>query len=150
MEDAMASVAISQYFNAPVESVFAEITPHKMLADVLPLLSIDTIKQGNQNSDGLNSVRSMGVGFIKPLKEKVVVYEPPYKLEYKMVGVLSKLIKHHHGVLTFTQEKNSNNTLVIWHVELKTVPPFMSRLILPILKMGISNALKIKAKELAV
>lgn len=144
-ERLMATIHIKQRFHASVEDTFHAVTPHKMLAESLPVF-VDVVKTSDNGGDGLGSVRAMGLPFFKPLQEEVVLYEPPHRLEYKVVGIGAKLIDHHYGVITFTEK--SNETIVEWTIQLRTKPKFLSNITLAFLKRSIKQALVFQAKKL--
>lgn len=141
----MPAIHIRQRFHAPIDKTFAVVTRHRMMADNLPLLNIEVVRHCDGQAEGLDSVRAMGIGLFKPLKEKVVIYEPPYRLEYKVVGVVAKLIKRHHGILEFSQ--SGDDTLVDWHIHLESSPRMLNKLVLSALDRSIRLALAKQAKR---
>lgn len=145
----MASIAIRQQFYAPIDEVFAVVAAHEMLEKVFPLVTVDVVKASENASNGLDSVRALGIGWLKPVKEQVTVYEPPKRIEYKMVGMATKLIPHHYGVITFSEDgTDGKSTLVIWHITERTLLPPVSRMMLPLFKRAIGKKLAREAKRL--
>lgn len=143
----MPAIHIRQRFHAPIQETFDAVTRHKMLSDITPGLAIDVIKKGTDGKDGLGSVRAMGVPFFKPLQEEVTAFEPPYRLEYKVVGLVKKLIKEHQGILEFTE--SGEYTLVDWHIYLRASPRSVNKLVLAALDKSISHALAKEAKRIS-
>lgn len=144
---AMPAIHIRQRFHAPIQETFDAVTRHKMLADVTPGLWVDVIKHSDDGKEGLGSVRAMGLPFFKPLQEEVTAYESPYRLEYKVVGSVKKLIQEHQGILEFTE--SGEFTLVDWHVYLRAYPRVMNKLVLASLEKSLTKALAKEAKRIS-
>ena len=88
----------------------------------------------------------MGLPLFRPLREKVVVFEPPALLEYTVVGPMRYALHDHHGILEFTEE--GEGTLVDWHIRLVTKPKFLSKPVLAGIAQGIRLALAQEARRL--
>lgn len=143
----MPAIHIRQRFHAPIQTTFDAVTRHKMLSDSSPFFFIDVIKHSDNGRGGLGSVRAMGLPFFKPLQEEVTAYEPPYRMEYNIVGVVKRLINEHQGIIELTED--GEYTLVDWHIYLRAKPRIVNKLTLKLLEKFVGDALAKEAKHLS-
>ncbi|QIO06170.1 SRPBCC family protein [Acinetobacter shaoyimingii] len=144
----MKSIQVNQEFNAPLETVFEALSKHATYNDVFAPVQVVRIKDSAdpERPDGVGSVRKMGIGPVKPLKEQITLLEVNERIEYKIIK--NPLIKHHLGIIEF-KSIAANKTLVSYTIELQARAPFVSQLILAQLKLAITLGFKKLAKTLA-
>lgn len=142
----MNSIQVKKEFPASVAQVFDLLSKHATYNIAFAPLQVERIKDSAdaERPDGVGSVRSMGIGPIKPLKEQITLLEENQRIEYKIVK--NPLIKHHLGIIEF-EEKEAEKTLVTYTIELQTRVPLTSKLILAQLKTGIKLGLAKLAKS---
>lgn len=144
----MKSIQVQQQFNAPLEHVFELLSKHATYNQVFAPVQVVRIKDAADPNrpDGVGSIRKMGIGPIKPLKEQITLLEPNQRIEYQIVK--NPLVKHHLGIIEF-KEIDPTKTLVSYTIELKAKAPFVSQLILAQLKLAITLGFKKLAKTIA-
>ncbi|MDM1754918.1 SRPBCC family protein [Acinetobacter towneri] len=143
----MHAIQIKKEFNAPVAQVFELLSKHATYNIAFAPMQVVRIKDSTdpERSDGVGSVRRMGIGPIKPLQEQITLIEQNKRIEYKIIK--NPLIKHHLGTLEF-QQVADNKTLVTYRIELQVRVPFVSKVILAQLKTAIKIGLSKLAKSL--
>ena len=99
-------------------------------------IQVERIKDSTdpERPDGVGSVRRLGFGVVKPLKEQITLLKPHQRIEYKIIK--NPLVKHHLGIIEF-EKIDTDKTLVTYTIELQTRAPFISQLILAQLKVAI-------------
>jgi uncharacterized protein YndB with AHSA1/START domain len=144
----MKSIQVKQEFNAPIDTVFDMLSKHATYNHVFAPVQVIRIKDSAdpERPDGVGSVRKMGIGPVKPLKEQITLLEPNERIEYKIIK--NPLVKHHLGIIEF-KSIDSNKTLVTYTIELQARAPFVSQLILAQLKLAITLGFKKLAKTIA-
>lgn len=142
----MAKITVQQKFKQSPEQVFEAFSKHSIYNDAFWPVQVERIRDSAdpQNPDGLGSVRQMGFGPIKPVKEQIITLEPNQLIEYKLIG--NPLIKHHVGRLKFTTI--DGGTLLTYEIELTAKLPLMSLPILAGLKVAIGVGLAKIARQL--
>ena len=136
------AIQVKKEFPAAIDKVFELLSKH----DAFAPMQVERIKDSAdpERPDGVGSVRSMGLGPVKPLKEQITLLEPNSRIEYKIVK--NPLIKHHLGIIEF-EALDDNKSLVTYTIELQARLPFVSKLILAQLKTGIKLGLAKLAKS---
>ncbi len=132
----MNSIQVKKEFNAPIDQVFDLLSKHATYNVAFAPIQVERIKDSNdpERPDGVGSVRRMGFGPVKPLREQITLLEPNQRIEYQIVK--NPLVKHHLGIIEF-EVKAVDKTLVTYTIELQTRAPFISKLILAQLKSAI-------------
>ncbi len=144
----MNSIQVKQEFNAPIDQVFELLSKHATYNIAFAPIQVVRVKDAldPERPDGVGSVRRMGFGPIKPIKEEITYVDINKRIEYKLIG--NPLIKHHIGIIEFT-ELGPNKTKVDYTIELQARAPFVSKLILAQLKLAITLGFKKLAKSVA-
>lgn len=142
----MAKITVQQKFKQSPAHVFEAFSKHSIYNDAFWPVQVERIKDSAdpQNPDGLGSVRQMGFGPVKPIKEQIITLEPNQLIEYKLIG--NPLIKHHVGRLKFTTI--DGGTLLTYEIELTGKLPLMSLPVLAGLKVAIGVGLAKIARQL--
>lgn len=143
----MNSIQIKREFTAPIAQVFKLLSQHESYNIAFSPAQVERIKTSTDpdHPDGVGSVRRIGYGAIKPLKEKITLFSPHHRIEYKIIS--NPLVKHHLGILQF-ESIEPNKTLVTYTIELQTRMPFVSKIVLAQLKVAIKLGLSKLAKTL--
>ena len=132
----MNSIQVKKEFNAPIDQVFDLLSKHVTYNVAFAPIQVERIKDSTdpERPDGVGSVRRMGFGPVKPLREQITLLEPNQRIEYQIVK--NPLVKHHLGIIEF-EAKDDDKTLVTYTIELQARAPFISKLILAQLKSAI-------------
>ncbi|MGD9697858.1 MULTISPECIES: SRPBCC family protein [unclassified Acinetobacter] len=132
----MNSIQVKKEFNAPIDQVFDLLSKHATYNVAFAPIQVERIKDSTdpERPDGVGSVRRMGFGPVKPLREQITLLEPNQRIEYQIVK--NPLVKHHLGIIEF-EAKDDDKTLVTYTIELQARAPFISKLILAQLKSAI-------------
>lgn len=109
------SVVMKQSFNAPVDLIFHIFSKHRTFNTVLwPLQSV-VIKtsEDEHNTDGVGSIRKMGLGVLKPIQEEITHSLPNQMIEYQMIK--NCFFTYHLGRLEFEESDGRTHlTYTIW------------------------------------
>ncbi|WP_312602972.1 SRPBCC family protein [Acinetobacter schindleri] len=132
----MNAIQVKKEFPASLAQVFDLLSKHATYNIAFAPIQVKRIKDSTdpERPDGLGSIRSLGIGPIKPLKEQITLLEPNSRIEYKIIK--NPLVKHHLGIIEF-EAVSDDKTLVTYTIELQARAPFVSKLILAQLKAGI-------------
>ena len=142
----MNSIQVQKRFNAPVQQVFDLLAKHATYNVAFAPVQVERIVDSldPQRPDGLGSVRRLGFGPIKPLKEEITLMQENQRIEYKIIQ--NPLIKHHIGIIQF-EALSSESTMVTYTIELQARVPFVNKLILAQLKSAIKLGFSKLAKS---
>ncbi|MDH4394214.1 MAG: SRPBCC family protein [Limnobacter sp.] len=142
----MPQIVMQQQFNAPVSKVFGLLSKHATFDALFwPIKSVRIQdSEDPSNADGLGSIREMGVGPLKLIREQITLVEPNQTIEYAMLK--NPLVRHHLGRLEFAEQ--GGKTHVKYTIELESKPPLVDRLVLAQLKLTASAGLRKIAKNL--
>ncbi len=132
----MNSIQVQKKFNAPVQQVFDLLAKHATYNVAFAPIQVERVVDSAdpQRPDGLGSVRRLGLGPVKPLKEQITLMQENQRIEYKIIQ--NPLIKHHLGIIEF-EALNPESTLVVYTIELQARVPFVNKLILAQLRSAI-------------
>lgn len=137
----MASVHMTQEFNAPQQEIFDYLSDHHNFGSLLNA-NITRIQDApGDNPNGLGSVRSIKLG-IELLQETIVRFESPNVIEYKISNNVP--VKYHLGRLEFSAPE-PNRTVLNYTIDLETRFGFLD----PLLLFGIETTIKRGLKKLA-
>lgn len=140
-------ITIKQKFDRPVADVFELLSKHATYNQAFFPIQVVRVKDSAdpQRPDGVGSIRRMGFGAFKPLKEEITVLEENQFIEYKLID--NPLVRHHLGCLVF-QSLSENSTLVTYTIEFEGKIPFSSVLVLSQLKLAVTFGLAKVAKSM--
>lgn len=143
----MKKITLHQAFEAPLDRVFDALSKHATFNTVLwPIQSVrieDSRDAGNP--DGVGSVRKMGVGPLKAIREQITRVEPGRLIEYRMLK--NPLVSHHRGELVFSEV--NGKTELLYTIELESRLPLAGPALLMQLKLSATRGLKKLAANLA-
>ena len=142
----MNSIQVKKEFPAALDDVFDLMSKHATYNIAFAPMQVERIKDSAdaEYPDRLGSVRAMGMGPVKPLKEQITLFEPNNRIEYQIIK--NPLIKHHLGIIEF-EALADDKTLVTYTIELQARAPFVSKLILAQLQAAIKLGLTKLAKS---
>ena len=136
-------IDIMQIFNAPVKTVFAELTDHEKFGKLLKA-DIKRIADGKgEYINGLGSVRKITPFPLAGFEETVVTFEPNEVMEY--VITKGSPIKNHKGRMEFSQV--DGNTRLRYTIEFESKIPLMGGLLKSVVEMPIKKGLSSLAKR---
>jgi ribosome-associated toxin RatA of RatAB toxin-antitoxin module len=141
------SIQVQKKFNAPLQDVFNLLAQHATYNVAFAPIQVERIVDSldPQRPDGLGSVRRLGFGPVKPLKEEITLMQENQRIEYKIIQ--NPLIKHHIGIIQF-EALNPESTMVTYTIELQARVPFVNKLILAQLKSAIKLGFSKLAKSI--
>jgi uncharacterized protein YndB with AHSA1/START domain len=116
----MQHIVIKQIFNAPVDTIFSILTDHEAFGRIINAKMKRVVDAGDENKNGLGSVRRITIlpGF--SFEESVVTFEPNRLMEYRITK--GSPIKNHRGRMEFTQ--NQGKTCLTYTVDYEPRQPF--------------------------
>jgi uncharacterized protein YndB with AHSA1/START domain len=91
-------VTVEQDFSAPVDRVFAHLSEHENLADLLDL-KVERLEDGQGHRNGVGSRRELRIGPLPPFEETVTRFEPGELIEYRITK--GSPLRNHVGVMRF-------------------------------------------------
>lgn len=133
-------IAMTQQINAPLDLVFPMFCRHRIFNTILwPLTSVvvKTAEDPN-NSDGIGSIRKMGIGPFKFIQEEITKMIPNQMIEYQMLR--NCMFSFHLGRLEF--EEKEGITYVSYTIWLQSKIPLLATLVLAQLKWSATRGLK--------
>ena len=81
----MASFTFVREVDAPPETVFEVLTDHRRYAEITPMRKSGLEREGEPAPNGVGAIRVLSsIG--PPLREEVLVYEPPSRFSYKLLS----------------------------------------------------------------
>jgi hypothetical protein len=101
----------------PVQELFAELADHDRLHRVFGV-PVRRIRDGEDEPNGVGSVRRMGVGPLR-LEETVTAIEPPRSIEYRITRGAGP-VRNHRGRLEFSSVGTGSR--VIWTIDYDSLP----------------------------
>jgi uncharacterized protein YndB with AHSA1/START domain len=93
-------VQMNVTFNAPVSTVFAELSDHEKMGKVLGA-KVKRVKDGKGDVNGLGSVRRITPVPLADFEETVTAFEPNKLIEYTVTK--GSPIKNHLGRMVFSE-----------------------------------------------
>lgn len=137
-------------FNAPVATVFAELSDHEKMGAVLGA-NIKRVKDGKDSINGVGSVRRISLAPLPlPLtciEETVTGFEPGKLIEY----TVSKggPLKNHLGRLVFSESNGKTHLHYTIQFDMKVGIPFTGFLLKTVLEKVVSSGLHKLADQYA-
>ena len=141
---AMQQVEVSRSFPQPIDVVFRRYTDHSSWGEWAGLGSVWLASEGTDERDGVGCVRAFSAS--PGLREQVIVFEPPRRMEYRVVAGAFPLTDH-HGIVEF--EPDGAGTRVVWRVSFRSRLPLTGGLVRRGLTMLFNRVLARLAADLA-
>lgn len=133
-------IVMTQQINAPLDLVFPMFCRHRIFNTILwPLTSVvvKTAEDPN-NSDGVGSIRKIGIGPLKLIQEEITKIIPNQLIEYEMLK--NCLFSFHLGRLEF--EEKEGISYLSYSIWLQSKIPLLATLVLAQLKWSATRGLK--------
>lgn len=116
----MQRIRVRHRFRAPVEDVFALIADHEGYAALPGVRRATLIRTGHDDRNGEGAVREIElVGGLR-IVETITAYQPPYRLEYRIVEAPIPL-EHKGARVELTPSETG--TTVVWTSRLRCPVP---------------------------
>lgn len=132
----MASFTLVREVDAPPETVFDVLTDHRLYAEMTPLRKSVLERQGEPAPNGVGAIRAVSA-FGPPLREEVIVYEPPTRFSYKVLS--GAPIRDHLG--TALLEPAGACTKITYAVKMTPTVPLVGAVVVAVTKLGIESLL---------
>lgn len=139
-------IIMKQQFNTSLDLIFPVFCKHRTFNTILwPLHSV-LIKsaQDPHNSDGIGSIRHMGIGPFKFIREEITKMIPNQMIEYQMLK--NCMFSSHLGRLEF--EEKEGITYLNYTIWSQSKIPFVTALVLAQLKWSVTRGLKKVATQI--
>lgn len=120
----MNEVHVERYIPLPPGKVFPAYTDHEGWSAWAGVGRVRLVKTGVEHRDGVGAVRAFSSS--PGLREEVVAFEPPARMEYR-VSAGMPLMTDHHGTVTFSPE--GAGTRVAWRVRFRSRIPGLGWLV---------------------
>ena len=136
-------IIIEQLFNAPVETIFSILTDHEAFGRIITAKIKRVIDSGEENKNGLGSVRRItllpGICF----EESVVTFEANQLMEYRISK--GSPLKNHRGRMDFREDQG--RTRLTYRIDFEPKLPFF--LLGGIIKKAIETPMRKGLERLA-
>jgi uncharacterized protein YndB with AHSA1/START domain len=139
-------IQMNETFNAPVSTVFAELSDHEKMGKVLGA-KVKRIKDGKGNVNGIGSVRRLTPVPLADFEETVTGFEPNKLIEYTVTK--GSPIKNHLGRMVFSESNGKTHLHYTIQFDMKLGIPFTGFLLKTVLEKVISSGLHKLAKSYA-
>lgn len=140
----MQHVEVSRSFPRPIEVVFRRYTDNARWGEWVGLGPVWLAAEGTDERNGVGCVRAFSLA--PGLREQVIRFEPPHRMEYRVIAGAFPLADH-HGEVVF--EPDGAGTRVIWRVSFRSRIPLTGGLIRRGLTMLFNRILANLAADLA-
>jgi hypothetical protein len=111
-------IKIEHKYDAPISTVFNKLEDHVEFGKMFNL-DVKRIKDGNQNANGVGSVRRVPSLFNTFYDETILDYKLNEMIVYSVTN--GSPVKNHRGVISFNNL--GNGTLVTWNIEFESKYP---------------------------
>ena len=131
-------------FNAPVETVFATLSDHEAMGKVLNA-KVKRIKDGQDDVNGIGSVRRITPVPLADFEETVTAFEPNKLVEYTITK--GSPLKNHLGRMVFSENGGKTHLHYTIQFEPKVPVPFSGLVVKSVLEKVILRGLHKLAKQ---
>jgi len=126
-------------FNAPVSEVFAQLSDHEKMGEVLGA-KVKRVKDGKGNVNGVGSVRRITPVPLADFEETVTAFEPNKLIEYTVTK--GSPIKNHLGRMVFSESNGKTHLHYTIQFDMKLPIPLSGLLMKTILEKLILSGLQ--------
>ena len=133
-------------FNAPVETVFAELSDHEKMGKVLGA-KVKRIKEGKNSTNGVGSIRRLIPVPLADFEETVTGFEPNKLIEYTVTK--GSPIKNHLGRMVFSEANGKTHLHYTIQFDMKLGIPFTGLILKTVLEKVITSGLHKLARTYA-
>ena len=131
-------------FNAPVETVFATLSDHEAMGKVLNA-KVKRIKDGQDDVNGIGSVRRITPVPLADFEETVTAFEPNKLVEYTIPK--GSPLKNHLGRMVFSENGGKTHLHYTIQFEPKVPVPLSGLVVKSVLEKVILRGLHKLAKQ---
>ena len=131
-------------FNAPVETVFNELSDHEKMGKILSA-KVKRVKDGKDFVNGLGSVRRITPVPLGGFEETVTTFEPNKLIEYTVTK--GSPIKNHLGRMVFSENNGKTQLHYTIQFDMKLGLPFAGLILKTVLEKVILGGLHKLAKS---
>ena len=131
-------------FNAPVETVFATLSDHEAMGKVLNA-KVKRIKDGQDDVNGIGSVRRITPVPLADFEETVTAFEPNKLVEYTITK--GSPLKNHLGRMVFSENGGKTHLHYTIQFEPKEPVPLSGLVVKSVLEKVILRGLHKLAKQ---
>jgi uncharacterized protein YndB with AHSA1/START domain len=114
----MQRVEVQRVVDHPIETVFRRYTDHAGWSEWAGMGRVRLARKGSPDENGVGSVRAFSAS--PGLREEVTCFEPPTRMEYRVIQGAFPLADH-HGEVIFAPE--GKGTRVTWTVSFRSKIP---------------------------
>lgn len=132
-------------FNAPVSTVFAELSDHEKIGAVLGA-KVKRVKDGKGNVNGVGSVRRLTPVPLADFEETVTAFEQDKLIEYTITK--GSPLKNHLGRMVFSESNGKTQLHYTIQFEPKIAIPLTGLLLKTVLEKVILSGLHKYSKRL--
>jgi uncharacterized protein YndB with AHSA1/START domain len=111
-------VTVERLINHPIDEVFRRYTDHQGWSRWAGFGPVWLAQEGAPHRDGTGCVRAFKL--VPGLREEVTGFEPPARMDYRVVNGAYPLTDH-HGEVLFTPE--GQGTRITWRVSFRSKIP---------------------------
>lgn len=137
-------VQMNVTFNAPVATVFGELSDHNKMGKILGA-KVKRIKDGKGDVNGIGSVRRITPAPLADFEETVTGFEPNKLIEYTVTK--GSPIKNHLGRMIFSESNGKTQLHYTIQFDMKLGIPFTGFLLRTVLEKIITSGLHKLAKS---
>lgn len=130
-------VHIEHDFAKPPEQIFAHLAEHENLAEVFGA-KIERLRDGEQERNGVGSVRQLQIGPLPPFEETVTEFVPSQRIVYRITK--GSPLRGHVGTMTFAPSA-AGGTRFVYDIRLASPIPGVAPLVHAALTRSITRAL---------
>lgn len=136
-------VTVARFFDHPIEVVFRRYTDHAGWSEWAGMGTVRLVRGGSKERDGTGSVRAFSAA--PGLREEVTRFEPPARMEYRVVKGAFPLTDH-LGEVMF--EPEGSGTRITWRVSFRSKVPVVGPVLRRGLELVFNRVLKLLARDL--
>lgn len=131
-------IRLQEEVPAQRDRVFALFADHGRFGRMLGV-PVKRVRDGDDDLNGVGSVRRIGIGGPLGLEETITRFEPDEAIDYEVTS--RTLIRNHQGSIRFADSGNGG-THLDYTIEFDEVIPFTGRVIRETLEKGIRQGIR--------
>ena len=136
-------ITVERSIGHPIEQVFSRYTDHAGWSDWAGLGRVRLVREGAPHRDAVGAVRAFSL--TPGLREEVTRFEPPTRMEYRVVAGPVPMTDH-LGEVLFTPD--GQGTRVMWRVSFRPTVPGAGWVMRPALESVFNRILSRLARDL--
>ncbi|MDX1570385.1 MAG: SRPBCC family protein [Xanthomonadales bacterium] len=107
----MRTVHVEEVVGLPIEAVFELLADHADYDRLPGITKAELLRKGKEDRNGVGALRRIHLGDVV-LDEEIVAFDPPRRLEYRIVA--SRPVRVDHKLGRVTLEPVGDSTRVTW------------------------------------